>query len=937
MSKIWDRLADLAYTKSKAVLITVIVLAIVLGIGITQLKLETNVDSVLAKSNPVYTQNQDYQEAFGGDPIILVLRANDKNATADDLWFDEDINKALRQLGQRFDASDQYFASFNPITNIEWAAKAAKEAAGALLPVVTAAEPEVTEAVAQADAAAAEADEKLPDYVSGAIEEAGGTDAYVEAQLADSADRVAYGFGILTSRLLPVVGEELDKSPALFDVVLRELPDTGTPPEDYASTAEYIQAADDTGELGDIRRIYQLNYPKESVVTIVLSMQPNVSLEEAIVALDEARSIVAAQCLANKGDITIDADGKPSRTVKPEEYDDCDEAIPGWTAQVTGQPALLEYINDYLTTGINVMGGAALVMMFLVLGLVFRVRSRLLSLFAVIIGTIMTFGIMGYTGIPLTMVTISGLPIFVGMGVDFSIQVHSRFEEEVEEDGNASASMHRTFRAMGPPLFIAILAALGGFMSLQLSEVPMIRQYGVMLAIGVGTLAVLSFFVPPAYLAIREKRSPTPERTGLVKDSGIEAVNQRLGTLFEKWVVPVAIACVIITITGFWADNNFKIQTDPADWAGEHTAVVKDLRAVEDELGAIQSLGIHLRTTDGSSIIDNELFYRVWRWANAETERYDDIVRPLSAPEVTASLTSTAPSADAFEIIDPFIPPKIRAAIVSPKDDQMNLLFLVKSGSLTEQKKLIEDLESDLSAELAQTSLDGKIEFYASGITVVGIELVEALQAGRNEMTLLSVLFVVVVLGLMYRKTMMVILPLIPVIVGIALSSLIIYLMGIELSPLTTVTGPLTVAACTEFSVLIMARYVEERERGLTPGSALNIAAARTGRAFVASGLTTVFGFGILAFAELELLRSFGIVVAVNVLTAILVALMVMPPFLLWADRNPKIKSFKPGGPDAPTDSLGDAQANYRERVKGTTADDASGKDDKIAAGGKKS
>ncbi|MCB0973400.1 MAG: RND family transporter [Actinobacteria bacterium] len=916
MSKIWDRLADLAYNKSKVVLIAVIVLAAVLGIGITQLKLETNVDSVLSKSNPVYTQNQEYQEAFGGDPIILVLRANDKNATADDLWFNEDTNAALRQLGARFDASDQYFAAFNPITNIEWAADAAKSAAGELLPVVTQGEPEVTQAVADADTAADANGDDLPDYVKSAIDEAGGGEAYVEAQLAESQARIANGFGILTARLLPVVSESIDSSPALFDVVLRELPDTGQPPEDYETTSDYIAAAQATGEMGDIRRIYRLNYPSETVVTIVLSMQPNVSLEDAIVALDEARTIVASQCLANKGEITIDADGKPSRTVSPGEMDDCDEAIPGWTAQVTGQPALLEFINDYLTTGINVMGGAALIMMFLVLGLVFRVRSRLLSLFVVLLGTIMTFGIMGITGIPLTMVTISGLPIFVGMGVDFSIQVHSRFEEEVEEDGDAEASLHRTLRSMGPPLFIAILAALGGFMSLQLSEVPMIRQYGIMLAIGVGTLAILAFFVPPAFLAMREKRSPTPARTDFVKDSGIEAINQRLGTLFEKWVMPMAIVCVVITIAGFWADNNFKIQTDPADWAGENTTVVKDLRAVESELGAIQSLGFHLRSKDQSSVIDSELFYRVWRWANAETERYDDIVRPLSAPEVTGALTASAPTAEAFNIIDPFIPPKIRAAIVSPDNDQMNLLFLVKSGSLTEQKKLIDQLEADLDAELAQTSLAGNVDFYASGITVVGIELVESLQSGRAEMTFLSVLFVIIVLALMFRKPMMVLLPLIPVIVGIALSSLLIYLMGIELSPLTTVTGPLTVAACTEFSVLIMARYVEERERGLTPGSALNIAAARTGRAFVASGLTTVFGFGILAFSELELLRSFGIVVAVNVITAILVALVVLPPFLLWADRNPKIKSFKPGGGDAPMDSLGDAQANYKERVK---------------------
>src|SRR5680860_1010935 len=84
--------------------------------------------------------------------------------------------------------------------------------------------------------------------------------------------------------------------------------------------------------------------------------------------------------------------------------------------------------------------------------------------------------------------------------------------------------------------------------------------------------------------------------------------------------------------------------------------------------------------------------------------------------------------------------------------------------------------------------------------------------------------------------------------------------VGLTLSPLTTVSGPLVSAGCTEFSVLIMARYLEERQAGKGPREASNHAAARTGRAFFTSAVTTIGGFAVLIGSDLPLLRAFGII-----------------------------------------------------------------------------
>jgi predicted RND superfamily exporter protein len=103
---------------------------------------------------------------------------------------------------------------------------------------------------------------------------------------------------------------------------------------------------------------------------------------------------------------------------------------------------------------------------------------------------------------------------------------------------------------------------------------------------------------------------------------------------------------------------------------------------------------------------------------------------------------------------------------------------------------------------------------------------------------------------------------------------------------MTAVGGPLVIAACTEFTSLILLRFVEERRRGLEPQEAVDVAASRTGRAFIVSGLTAIAGVAVLSFSSLPLLRDFGRLVAMNVFIALLSALVVLPPMLVWADKR---------------------------------------------------
>src|SRR5437868_2080591 len=69
--------------------------------------------------------------------------------------------------------------------------------------------------------------------------------------------------------------------------------------------------------------------------------------------------------------------------------------------------------------------------MIVILTVLFSVRWRLLPLGVVLVGVIWAFGLAGYLSIPLSLVTIAGLPVMLGVGIDYAIQMHARVEEEV--------------------------------------------------------------------------------------------------------------------------------------------------------------------------------------------------------------------------------------------------------------------------------------------------------------------------------------------------------------------------------------------------------------------------------------------------------------------------------------------------------------------------
>jgi predicted RND superfamily exporter protein len=224
-------------------------------------------------------------------------------------------------------------------------------------------------------------------------------------------------------------------------------------------------------------------------------------------------------------------------------------------------------------------------------------------------------------------------------------------------------------------------------------------------------------------------------------------------------------------------------------------------------------------------------------------------------------------------------PEAIRTSFVSEDHTLAHVIFAIGPISLNEREELVDEMLADFHAPPG-------VVVTPSGLAVVGIEAVHALSANRPLMMYSALGAIFLALLIFYRHLVKAAAPLAAVLVAVGSSSFVLFVSGTDLNPLTSVSGPLIIAMSSEFSIIMMSRYVEERSRGVEPDVAIVAAATLVGRAITASGLTVIGGFGVLAFSGFPLLNAFGQVTALNIGMALLTTVLVLPPILVWTDRR---------------------------------------------------
>ena len=577
----------------------------------------------------------------------------------------------------------------------------------------------------------------------------------------------------------------------------------------------------------------------------VATLKGNMSVQEQSAAVNELRKLVA------------------------------DAGFTGQTSVVTGETVLLESISASLEDSIPQLTIISVVLMVAVVLTVFRARWRLLHLPVVALALATAMGIVGWLDLPFTLASTAGLPILIGLSVDFGIQFHTRYEEEFDATGDALASLKRSLATIGPALLVALIAACLGFAALLYSTVPMVRDFSIILSLGIAVVFVVCLFVINAVLFHRDREGRTPvaepiSRMERVLDAQFRAIRGR--------ALPILAIAVLVAAAGFVADGRLAFESEPEQFIPPDGQALKDVTRLRDLTSTGNVLSFLIEADDVTTEPVLRFIDELGRSQLAADGR-------LTAADSLASLIRTAAMGKEPDFgrrsVDATIsgaPADIIKGAVSPDRKSASMTFrLSRTVKLADQEPIIERIET--------VAPPSGVTVAPAGLGVIGVDAESRLTSRRTSMTVIAIVAAFLLLLLVTRNVVHAFLAMLPVVLVTGWTSAAMWVFGVPLNPLTAISGPLVVALGTEFTILLLLRYREERGHGRSPGEAMALAYRLSGRAITASGLTVVGAFVALAFDSFPLLSDFGIVAVLGVVLSLAGAMLLMPPLLVWSDE----------------------------------------------------
>jgi hopanoid biosynthesis associated RND transporter like protein HpnN len=184
----------------------------------------------------------------------------------------------------------------------------------------------------------------------------------------------------------------------------------------------------------------------------------------------------------------------------------------GVTVQLTGDVPLSDEEFATLEENIGVVAMVMLVAMLVTLWLATRsVRLVAAMLATIVVGLVVTTAV-GLVAVGrLNLISVAFIPLFVGLGVDFGIQICVRFNAERADGHPTPAALQRAAAALGAPLLLAAGAVFLGFGAFLPTAYIGIAELGVIAGIGMVIALVLSVTLLPALIVVLRPGAPTRE------------------------------------------------------------------------------------------------------------------------------------------------------------------------------------------------------------------------------------------------------------------------------------------------------------------------------------------------------------------------------------------------------------------------------------------
>jgi len=547
-----------------------------------------------------------------------------------------------------------------------------------------------------------------------------------------------------------------------------------------------------------------------------------------------------------------------------------------------GIPFQMIDISTIILSDLKLLVPLILILMVISLFISFRTfRGVLLPILSVMISTIWTLGIMSIMKIPLTVISDIIPVILIAVGSAYSIHVISKFDEDVEKNGDRIQQLENALREVGTPVIIAAATTIAGFIAFIFgSYLSMIREFGMFSSLGVLFALITSITFVPSVLSVmtvKDKTSSVDRESNKRKD--ITRLMDKIGVWVlnnEKVILIIGIVIIIVSIAGI---PKIQRKVDMLDYFKPGSSIRLTEELMEREFGG----SIPIQVLVIGDIQDPVVL--------SQMKKIEDFL------ESKKDVRNAQSVADLIEEMNDAMGEG--KTIPDSKDKVSNLWFLLEGEEIMSQlvnedkteaviqativnvdTKRIRNLVDDLDRYIEKVNAPS-VTFIQAGMPSIYQHLDDSIMRSQIQSLTIAIILVFICLTILLRSFIGGLIGLVPIVFTLLVVFGFMGFSGIPLDIATVLVGSISIGVGIDYAIHFLSRFREEFNKDKTELEALDKTLETTGKAIVINVITVMMGFLVLVLASMIPLRRFGILVAITMIGSGASAITLLPAIIL--------------------------------------------------------
>ncbi|EPS5697277.1 efflux RND transporter permease subunit [Vibrio vulnificus] len=522
------------------------------------------------------------------------------------------------------------------------------------------------------------------------------------------------------------------------------------------------------------------------------------------------------------------------------------------------------------------------------LTLMLRSFLSVLATLVVIIGAIVaTLGIVGWAGMFLHVASVNVPTLIMTLAVADCVHVIASMRHFMRQGMPKSQAIHRSVTLNFVPIIITSVTTAIGFLMMNMSDSPVLRDFGNLSALGVMIACVLSVSLLPALLNLLPVRFSAKQaaKSSDIMDKLADLVVHRRNVLLPLSIVVIAGSAALIPYN--------KVNDESVKYFDTSSEFRQAADFMEQRIGGMTTMSIAIKTHQSQGIASPEFLEvlgEFTRWLREQPET--DHVASLS--DIYKRLNKNMHGDDSAYYA---LPAERELAAQYLLLYEMSLPFGLDLNNQVNVDKSSVKLQLTVknlgSVELV--ALEERIyQWFASHapryqVVASSPSLMFAHIGETNMASMLSTLPITLILisALMifalrsWRLGVISLVPNIaPAVIGFGLWALISSEINLGLSVVVT----LTLGIVVDDAVHFLAKYQHARKEGQNAEQAVRYAFHTVGRALWITTVVLVAGFSVLAMSQFRLNSDMGQLSAIVIFVALVIDFVLLPSLLMRFD-----------------------------------------------------